>query len=95
MSIVSVKSAASDGPKADEVDEFETELNNEKFCHKPFVFRILKLNLPEIKWIIIGCTTSIAFGAITPVSLHVELFSVIIFVLAIFTILFKHLWIIC
>ena len=74
MSIVSVKSAASDGPKLDEEDEFETELKNQKCCHKPFVFRILELNMDEIKWIILGCTTSIAFGAITPVSLHVNLF---------------------
>jgi hypothetical protein len=54
----------------DEADDLEAEIKNGKFFHKPFVFRILQLNLPEISWIILGCLTSIAFGAITPVSSH-------------------------
>ena len=68
MSIISTKSTGSDGPDADEMDQFEAEISNESCCHKPFVFRILQLNLPEINWVILGCLTSIAFGAITPVS---------------------------
>ena len=32
------------------------------------MLKILKLNQPEIKWIIIGCISSVIFGAVTPVS---------------------------
>ena len=67
-SIISVQSAISDGPNEEEADEFDDKHASNKCCTKPFVFRILKLNSPEIGWIILGCITSVSFGAITPVS---------------------------
>src|SRR4051794_22440878 len=64
-SIISAKSTISDGPTIDEMDEIETEIRSRKCCREPFVFKILKLNSPEIHWVILGCITSILFGAIT------------------------------
>jgi len=50
------------------MDDVEAEIKTKRCCHQPFIFKILKLNFPEIKWIILGCITSITFGAITPVN---------------------------
>ena len=33
----------------------------------PFLFEILRLNRPEVHWIVLGCFTSLIFGATTPV----------------------------
>ena len=68
MSLVSAKSGTSDIPDMDETDETTVEIKPKKFFRPPFIFKILQLNLPEINWIILGCLTSIIFGAITPVS---------------------------
>ncbi len=71
-SFVSMKSTTSDIPEMDEIDELETEIKPKKCCRQPFIFKILKLNAPEINWIILGCISSICFGAITPVSLSLK-----------------------
>jgi hypothetical protein len=63
-----VKSTTSDGPAIEETNDAEAETKTEKCCHKPFIFKILQLNLPEINWIILGCLTSIIFGTISPVN---------------------------
>ncbi|CAF2086942.1 unnamed protein product [Rotaria magnacalcarata] len=67
LSLVSAKSAGSDVSDMEENDSENVEIKNKKCCHQPFIFKILKLNLPEIYWIIIGCIASIIFGAITPI----------------------------
>lgn len=64
----STTSVGSNNEEVDELNDDDDDMENEKCCHKPFVFRIIKYNLPEINWIILGCVTSILFGALTPVS---------------------------
>ncbi|CAF2533632.1 unnamed protein product [Rotaria sp. Silwood2] len=66
ISFGSVQSVPSDIPDIYETDDKTIEIKNRKFCHKLFIFKILKLNLPELNWIILGCATSILFGAISP-----------------------------
>jgi hypothetical protein len=66
--MISVKSRISDDPNIDETDDVEIEIQSKRRFRLPFVFKILKLNSPEMIWIILGCLTSISFGAITPVS---------------------------
>lgn len=51
----------------EEEDEQVTKEKPRKCCRKPFIFKILKLNMPEINWIILGCITSMIFGAVSPV----------------------------
>lgn len=65
-------SAGSDLPDIDVGDNENVVVDNKKFFQDIFVFKILKLNLPELKWIILGCLSSIMFGAITPVSPHLK-----------------------
>lgn len=68
MSLGSVQSATSDNANAHDADETGVEFQKKKFPRAPFIFKILKLNLPELKWIILGCISSILFGCLTPVS---------------------------
>jgi hypothetical protein len=59
----------SDTPDVYGMDDTTVEIKKRRFyLRRPFVFKILQLNLPEIKWIILGCVSSMIFGAITPVS---------------------------
>ena len=68
MSLVSATSVTSDSEYVADEDEHIVSDQSRKCCRKPFISKILKLNMPEIKWIIIGCITSMIFGAITPVN---------------------------
>ena len=68
MSYTSAKSIASDAADLYTTDLLATEEKAKRCLHQPFVVKILKYNLPELNWIIVGCTTSIMFGAMTPVS---------------------------
>ncbi|CAF3440869.1 unnamed protein product [Rotaria sp. Silwood1] len=70
MSFGSVQSIQSDIPDVYEMDDTTIEIKNKQIFRKPFIFKILNLNLPEINWIILGCATSILFGAITPVEIY-------------------------
>ena len=69
MSLTSMKSTTSDIPEAEEKADLEVEVTDGKCFRKPFIFKILQLNAPEKWWIVLGCITSISFGAITPVNL--------------------------
>ncbi len=94
--MISVKSTTSDAPTIDETDEIETEIKSKGCFRKPFIYRILKLNSPEITWIILGCLSSISFGAITPVSsFSIRNYLSYFFLLVIFLIFFQYLRIIC
>ncbi|CAF3666385.1 unnamed protein product [Adineta steineri] len=66
MSFGSVVSAASDTPDV-AADDTTVEIKKKRFLRQPFIFKILKLNLPEINWIILGCISSVIFGCLTPV----------------------------
>lgn len=68
MSLVSATSAKSDSEYVADEDEHIVTDKPKQCCRKPFISKILKLNMPEIRWIILGCTTSMIFGAITPVN---------------------------
>jgi len=89
VSFGSMKSTTSDTPDiiAGTDDDTTVEIKNKKFS-QPFIFKILKLNLPEINWIILGCISSILFGAITPVRIFIENNDLKLFVLVIFVIFF-------
>ena len=67
-SIISAKSATSDTAEEQGVDDAAVAIKPKRRFHQPFMLKILKLNQPEIKWIIIGCISSVIFGAVTPVS---------------------------
>jgi hypothetical protein len=69
VSVISAKSGTSDVPDMLDADPTSIEIKSKRFFRKPFIFKILKLNLPELNWIILGCITSVTFGAITPVSI--------------------------
>ena len=72
MSVGSVQSATSGTEDAVADDETTVEVQRKKFFRQPFIFKILKLNMPEISWIILGCISSMAFGCLTPVSFFSE-----------------------
>ncbi len=89
VSFGSMKSTTSDTPDVLAMEDDTTiEIKTKNFCRQPFIFKILKLNLPEIKWIILGCISSILFGAITPVRISIEKNDLKLFVLVIFIIFF-------
>jgi hypothetical protein len=73
LSFSSGKSTGTDLSDIDEIDETTVGTKKKKCCRKPFIFKILKLNLPEINWIILGCITSILFGCVTPVSEYLKI----------------------
>ena len=66
-SIDSDKSATSDTEDEQRPDDADVVIKQKRRFHEPFMIKILKLNRPEMKWIIIGCISSIIFGAVTPV----------------------------
>ncbi|CAF3578851.1 unnamed protein product [Rotaria sordida] len=66
LSFGSVHSEHSDVPDLDTMNDTTVEIKKKRFFRKPFIFKILKLNYPELNWIILGCITSITFGTITP-----------------------------
>ncbi|CAF4542802.1 unnamed protein product, partial [Rotaria sp. Silwood2] len=63
-SMISIKSKISN--KSINVDDEGVVVNNSRYCRWPFIFKILRLNLPELHWIIIGSIASLIFGGITP-----------------------------
>ncbi|UJR37712.1 hypothetical protein I4U23_030407 [Adineta vaga] len=67
MSFGSIQSATSDTPDDAVADGTIVAIAHKKFFRTPFIFKILKLNLPELKWIILGCISSVAFGCLTPI----------------------------
>ena len=73
LSFDSVKSTTSDTPDVLVADDTIVKTKNKKFFRQPFIFKILKLNAPELKWIVLGCISSILFGAITPVTYFIEM----------------------
>lgn len=66
FTIDSVASNMSEDPLID--DDEDTEKKSKRCCRTPFLFKVLKFNIPELHWIIIGCITSFIFGAMSPVS---------------------------
>lgn len=74
------------------MDEFDSDKKSKRWCSKPFVFRILKLNSPELVWIILGCLTSISFGAITPVSFSEKKKTKSISFVQVFSLLFSNVY---
>ncbi|CAF0800398.1 unnamed protein product [Adineta ricciae] len=67
MSVGSVQSVTSDTADVVADDETTVEVQRKKFFRQPFIFKILKLNMPEISWILIGSISSMAFGCLTPI----------------------------
>ncbi|CAF3353444.1 unnamed protein product, partial [Rotaria sp. Silwood2] len=63
-SMISIKSKISN--KSINIDAEGVVVNNSRYCRWPFIFKILRLNLPELHWIIIGSIASLIFGGITP-----------------------------
>lgn len=46
----------------------EIDENKNRFYSQPVMMKILRLNLPELHWIVFGCIASLIFGATMPVS---------------------------
>ena len=45
----------------------DDEETDDRSFSLPFLFEMLRLNRPELHWIVLGCFTSLIFGATTPV----------------------------
>jgi ABC-type multidrug transport system fused ATPase/permease subunit len=50
----------------DEASADDSKKKKKKYCHTPFIFRMLKLNGPEWRWILLGAIGSLTYGAIQP-----------------------------
>ena len=55
-----------DDDEDDETLSDDPKTKKKKHCHTPFIFRMLKLNGPEWRWILLGTICSITYGAIQP-----------------------------
>ncbi|CAF0756890.1 unnamed protein product [Adineta steineri] len=55
-----------DDDEDDDPTSDKTSKKKKKFCHVPFIFKMLRLNAPEWHWILLGAICSAFFGAMQP-----------------------------
>jgi len=64
MSIFSLGN--SDGFNEDAETALDDFSNNRKWFRIPFLFKIVKFNMPEWRWILLGTIVSLIFGTVNP-----------------------------
>jgi ABC-type multidrug transport system fused ATPase/permease subunit len=64
MSIFSLGN--SDGFNEDAETALDDFSNNRKWFRTPFLFKIVKFNMPEWRWILLGTIVSLIFGTVNP-----------------------------
>jgi ABC-type multidrug transport system fused ATPase/permease subunit len=65
MSIFSLGNSDGFNEDSDEISPDDLS-HNKGFFHRPFIYKILKLNTPEWRWILLGTIVSIVYGGVTP-----------------------------